>query len=84
MILTFPGFDNDAKDKMRKSAGNVPPPPVLPSSPIIVTAKEKARKAAALTAARTSTILTSPSGVLGDPPLDRPMARSAQLLGGTG
>jgi hypothetical protein len=60
-----------------------PPPPVMPNSPIIDEAREKARKAAGLRTARTSTILTSNSGVLGDPPLDRPMARAATLLGAT-
>lgn len=55
----------------------------IPPSAAEIEAEEmaKRRKEMAARASRSATILTSPSGVLGDPPLDRPAARSATVLG---
>jgi hypothetical protein len=87
MNLTLPGLGNPPGtpgERMtfrklmmdKRNATLNPPAPAMPE----MTEEEKRRKKAAQ-AAGNSTVLTSPSGVLGDPPLDRPIARSATMLG---
>jgi hypothetical protein len=83
-MLSLPGFSDGKKgtfaNALAKSKSATPPPPVTALDPVIVAAREKQRRGQA---SRQSTIITGQSGVLGDPPLDRPMARSATMLGGT-
>lgn len=84
MIFTFPGFGNPpGTPETRAKAANAkfaPPPPASPTDPSVMAARENQRKKALAMIGREASILTSGSGVLGDPPLDRP--RASSLLGG--
>lgn len=90
MWLTLPGLGNPAGTPEtraaaranRRGTSTAPPAPATPLDPEILKAREALRKKQAQASGRESTVLTSPSGVLGDPPLDRPVARSATMLGG--
>lgn len=92
-MLTLPGLGNPpgtpetrGNARMSRLGGIVmgmagKPKPSVSPPPIDAFSAEEERRKKAAKAAQNSTVLTSPSGVLGDPPLDRPVARSATVLG---
>lgn len=59
--------------RAKSAANNAPPPPATALDPEIAKARAALLKSQL---SRMSTILTTPSGVLGDPPLNRPTAGS--------
>lgn len=81
--LMLPGWSSGQQSSAylrarNASAATTPPPP----SSIVEPDVKKAVKALRAQSDRSATMLTGPSGLLGDPPLDRPMARSPSVLGG--
>lgn len=88
-MVLIPGFTSNptvsslVAQRMKAKAGAAsapPPPPAAPTGFDLAKVEEERRKKQTRDVS-SATILTSPSGVLGDPPLDRPVARSATLLG---